>query len=114
MKNLNSMRKHKLLTQELTKKLPALYAQENEKDPVVYAKFFCPYMNLGYWLATEYDPEQRLFFGFVVLNDPSCAELGYFSLDELEQSSVKGVPAVERDLYFKPEVLSKVKEQIGL
>jgi len=32
----------KLLTDELRAKLPALYSQEHEADPVVYAKFFLP------------------------------------------------------------------------
>ena len=32
----------KLLTDELRAQLPALYAQEKETDPMVYAKFFTP------------------------------------------------------------------------
>jgi hypothetical protein len=32
----------KLLTDELLAQLPALYAQEKEKDQMVYAKFFTP------------------------------------------------------------------------
>ena len=114
LKKANAMRGHKLLTKEIEKKLPALYSQENEKDPVVRVKFFSPYMSYGYWLGLEYDPAQKLFFGYAVLNDPSCGELGYFSLEELESASYRGIPAVERDCSFKPAKLSEVKEKLGL
>ena len=35
----------KLLTEELRMQLPLLYSQENEKDPMVHAKFFTPWSN---------------------------------------------------------------------
>jgi len=72
---------------------------------MVWVKFFTPWSNWT-WLATEYDPEQRLFFGFVIGDYP---ELGYFSLDELE--SVRGPMGItiERDKYWKPCPLSEAK-----
>ncbi len=37
-------------------------------------------------------------------------ELGYFSLDELAEATVFGsVPAVERDLYWKPMTLGEIR-----
>jgi hypothetical protein len=30
-----------LMSEELRKKLPPLYSQENKKDPIVYASFSC-------------------------------------------------------------------------
>ena len=94
----------KLLTKELRQKLPPLYSCERCTDPMVHAKFFSPDTNWT-WYALEFDGAD-LFFGYVVGLD---CELGYFSLEELE--SVRGPLglAVERDLYFKPRLLSEVK-----
>ena len=94
----------KLLTKDLRRKLPPLYSTEKCADPIVYAKLFTP--DSGWtWYVLEFDGED-LFFGFVIGLD---SELGYFSLSELE--SVRGPLglAVERDLYFKPRLLSEVK-----
>lgn len=105
-----------LLTKELRKKIPALYSQENEIDPMCYVKFFDP---VGSWTWYVTEGEQRgedfLFFGFVIGFD---AELGYFTLNQLEtaKSGATGLQAmpIERDLYFNPCRLSKVKEQHNL
>lgn len=96
----------KLLTAELRKQLPALYSQENEKDPMVICKFFSPYLNWT-WYATEFDGKDT-FFGYVMGEDN---ELGYFSLSELESlTRMNGkLPLVETDKFFKPCKLSEVK-----
>jgi hypothetical protein len=93
-----------LLTNELRRKLPKLYASEHEADPVVICKFFTPDSSWT-WYAIEFDGDDT-FFGFVEGLDN---ELAYFSLSELE--SVRGplgLP-IERDLYFEPRRLSQVK-----
>ena len=96
----------KLLTKELQKTLPPLYASENEKDPMVICKFFFPDFHWT-WYAIEYDGKDT-FFGWV---DGDFPELGYFSLSELKQARGKlGLP-LERDHFFKPCRLSKVIEQ---
>lgn len=91
----------KLLTQAILKKLPALYSQEDKpaSEITIPVKFFgggaCT------WYATEYDPESRIFFGFVTLGDPQNAELGTFALDELK--AVRFPPfglSIERDLHW--------------
>src|SRR5258708_6285423 len=96
--------KMQLLTKELRKKLPRLYSQENEKDPIVYVKYFDPVRSWT-WYVTEGEQRGRdfLFFGLVIGYD---CELGYFSLNELETvkkglSGIKALP-IERDLYFTP------------
>jgi hypothetical protein len=94
----------KLLTKEILKKLPKLGATESEIDPMAIVKFFHP-MSSWTWYATEYSPEERMFFGRV---DGHDSELGYFSLDELEQTQVRGLK-IERDQWFKPTKLSEVK-----
>ncbi len=85
----------KLLTNEIKRRLPALYSQENEKDPMVICKFFDP-SGSWTWYAIEgspvdengyYDTDKEkvdfLFFGLVIGFEP---ELGYFSLKELESA----------------------------
>jgi len=95
----------KLLTKELLKKLPPLYAAENEADPMVWVKFFYPDF-LWTWYGIEFDGKD-LFFGWV---DGDFPELGYFSLAELKQTRGKLGCPIERDLYFKPCRLSEVKK----
>lgn len=101
----------KLLTKALTKALPPLYSQEKVADPIVHAKFFAPW-GMATWWATEFDGEDT-FFGFALLNDPSLAELGYFSLSELQ--AVKGPfgLGIERDIHFTPQPLSVAKAVAG-
>ena len=97
-----------LLTDELRAQLPTLYAQENEKDPIIHVKFFTPWTGWT-WFVTEGSQEEDdfIFFGYVIGLE---AEWGYFSLCELE--SVRG-PAgltIERDLYFTPKRKSEIPE----
>jgi hypothetical protein len=88
----------KLLTKAIEKNLPPLYSQENKdpKDVRVWVKFFSP-VGAAIWFATEYDPEQRLFFGYARIHE---GELGYFSLDELESVQLPFGLTIERDLYW--------------
>jgi hypothetical protein len=91
----------KLLTKELRDTIPRLYSGEKARDPIVRCKFFLPDAQWT-WYVLEFDGEDT-FFGYVVGLE---AELGYFSLRELE--SVRGPLGlkVERDLYFEPMPLS--------
>ena len=89
----------RLLTEELRARLPTLYSQEAESDPIVYAKFFLP--GTGWtWYVTEgsQEGEEFRFFGFVIGLD---AEFGYFLLSELEGVRSPLGLTVERDLYFR-------------
>lgn len=96
-----------LLTSELRRKLPHLYATEREEDPQIICKFFTPDSRWT-WYAIEFDGDDT-FFGFV---EGLENELGYFNLSELE--SVRGPFGlrVERDLYFEACRLSKVKAKV--
>ena len=94
-----------LLTRQLLKILPPLYSQESIKDPTVWCKFFTPDGSWT-WYVLEFDGVDT-FFGLV---DGFDEELGYFSLIELESVRGKlGLP-IERDRYFKPCLLSKVRK----
>lgn len=94
----------KLLTKDLESRFAQVGSQEQEADPVVIAKFFNP-AGSGTWYATEYNPDERMFFGYVSLFED---EWGSFSLDELEQ--VKGPLGIgiERDLYFEECPISQI------
>lgn len=93
-----------LLTQEIRKALPAIGSQDQEEDPMVYVKFFCPWSHWT-WFAYEYDGED-IFFGFV---KGDFDEYGTFSLSELESISGPMGLKIERDLYFTPKPLSECK-----
>ncbi len=54
----------------------------------------------------QYSPAERLCFGLV---DGFEQELGYFSVDELEQVTGPLGLHVERDLYWTPCPLSQVR-----
>ncbi len=95
-----------LLPEEVRKQLPPLYSQEYEQDPMVYVKFFHP-NSYWTWYATEFDPQQGIFFGWVYGDFP---ELGYFSLAELEEVKDPLGMGIERDLHFTPMRLSEVKK----
>ncbi len=107
----SGLRRHKLMTKELGDTIPALYANDNVEDydsVLAHVKLFSPYSNWT-WYVTEWEAETGLCFGLVKGFE---TELGYFSLDELAEVTVFGsVPAVERDLYWKPTTLGEVKRQ---
>jgi hypothetical protein len=97
-----------LLTDELRASLPALHAQENEKDPIVYVKLFTPWTGWT-WYVTEGSPEgdDFILFAYVIGLE---REWGYVSLNELESIRGPGGLTIERDLYFSPKRRSEIKE----
>ena len=94
-----------LLTQEIKSKLPVLYTQENEEDPMVICKFFAVFTNWT-WYGIEFDGNDT-FFGYVAGDYP---ELGYFTLSELQELKGPMGLTIERDMYFKPCRLSEIKK----
>ena len=102
---LDRVRGHQLLPASVAKTLPALYANENTPDPVAQVKLFCPYSG-AVWFLTEYSPEEGLAFGWADLGF-GCGELGYIDVNELIGLNRRGLPLVERDLYWSPRPLSE-------
>jgi len=96
-----------LLTKGLLQRFVKIGRQENVSDPVVVAKFFNP-TGAGTWYATEYDPEERLFFGFVSIFGDWNDEWGSFSLDELQNYRGKFGLGIERDLHFDEKPISQI------
>jgi len=92
----------KLMTKAIEQRFAQVGSQEETpfKEKIIIAKFFNP-SGIGTWYATEYNPEERLFFGFCSLFGDHNDEWGYFSLTELE--SIKTPPfglGIERDMHF--------------
>jgi hypothetical protein len=103
----------KLLTQQIRKKLPPLYSQDDKGGKaIVQIKFFTPDSNWT-WYATEGQPilndsELETDFQFFGLVDGFERELGYFSLSELKAAKGPMGLSIERDLYFKPKMLEEI------
>jgi Protein of unknown function (DUF2958) len=97
-----------LFPEELRNQLPPLYSQEHVEDPMVMCKFFHPLSTMT-WYAIEGSSEENdfIFFGWVHSDQP---ELGYFSLNEMQETQVMGL-GIERDLHFSPKKLSEVRKE---
>lgn len=96
-----------LLTDELRNRLPPLNGQEAEADPVVYARFFVPGMELA-WYPIEGEPQGAdfLFFGWI---SGSRNEFDFFLLSELEAfRGLLELQRVERDPAFAAGRLTDV------
>ena len=103
----------KLMTKKLEKRFAEVERQEDVEDPIVVAKFFNP-TGAGTWYATEYDPKQKLFFGYVSIFGDHCDEWGYFSLEQLEEYTGRFGLGIERDLYWTERPASEVIAKKGL
>lgn len=101
-----------LLTKEIEARFAKVGSQEGSKNPTVIAKFFNP-CGSATWYATEYIPEEKMFFGYVNLFGGDDAEWGYFLLEELKEIRLPFGMGIERDLYcgekpigdFEPKAL---------
>jgi hypothetical protein len=103
----------KLLTEEIKRKLPKLYEQEDKGgDAIVYLKMFTPDSSFTFFASEgSQEGDDFIFFGLVNGHEK---ELGYFSLKELQ--SVKGplgLP-IERDLYWQPKTLREIAPEMFL
>ena len=93
----------KLLTKAIIQKFQKIGKQDIE-NPIVIAKFFNP-VGIGTWLATEFNPITKVFFGRVDLHE---SEFGFFSLEELESVKLRFGLGIERDIYFEPIPINEV------
>jgi len=95
-----------LLPQGIAATLPPLFTTEEipVEQKVLHVKLFDPYTQWT-WYASEYDPKERVFFGYVVGQE---CELGYFSLDELESLMMPDnvTPRIDRDVSFAPTIFN--------
>jgi hypothetical protein len=89
--------------------MPVLYATEREgmEDWVVRMRFYHPVAQYS-WYAVEYDPEDRVFFGWA---DCEFQEWGYFSLLEMAFLEVSGV-RIMWDVDFEPVRFGELKAKL--
>jgi len=100
----------KLMTKALEKRFAKVGRQEKVEDPIIIAKFFNP-TGRGNWFATEYNPKDKIFFGYVSLFGDYCDEWGSFSLSELEDYKGQLGLGIERDLGFEETKSSEIIKQ---
>ncbi len=87
----------KLITKEIQALLPNIDATEgiDAQHVKVPLKLFHPMSNWT-WYVTEFNPETGEMFGMVHGFEK---ELGFFTLQELEEVKVHGL-GIERDMYW--------------
>ena len=113
----NSIRGMKLLTQEIRRHLPALYAQDGKGGKAIaYLKLFTPDAGWTWWItegsAINDESGHEVDFQFFGLVEGHEKELGYFNLSELEEvNGPMGLP-IERDLCFKPKTLAEIAPEL--
>jgi hypothetical protein len=91
----------------LPKSIPALYATENQSpsEKIAQVKIIHPFAPFMFWYIFEFDGDDTLFV-WANLGDNDCAEYGYASLQEMEESgcivdrSFKPTPLSELNLYL--------------
>jgi len=96
---------HDLMPAWLAETVPALGTTEYSQDPLLPVKLFTP--DAGWrWYIAEYDATQRLALAYVPAAVDAWDEI---SLDAL--TSIRGPLglAVERDLFWRPALLSRVQ-----
>lgn len=79
-------------------------SQEDVGDPIVVAKLF-DIAGSGTWYLTEFDPKDKIAFGYVT--GLAYDEWGDVYIPELEEILHFGIPRIERDLYFKQKPISE-------
>jgi hypothetical protein len=111
------MRGMKLLTQEIRKKLPPLYAQESKGGKaVVHIKYFTPESSWTWYIAegspVTDESGKEVDFKFFGLVDGHFKEMGYVMLSELETTrGPLGLP-IERDLHWQPKTLEEIAPEM--
>ena len=89
-------------TQAQLKRLPALYATEENTSKVAVVRYF--FGGRGAFYAVEFDASAGEFFGFGVF-DSGDSEYCYMSLADLKARRA------ERDLHFSPKPLGDACKQ---
>jgi hypothetical protein len=84
--------------------IPPLYSSESTSlaEKIVYVRLFA-LGSAATWLIAEYDPSERIAFGYADLfgeGSAGGAEWGYICLEELEEIEFMGIRRVEVDRSF--------------
>ena len=96
----------KLIPRTLLSDIPDLYATEGQANLLCHVKLFTPDANFTWYIIELSKNDMNTCYGYVQGLEN---ELGYFTLEELEAIHGPLGLAVERDLSFKPILLSSLK-----
>ncbi len=113
----NKIRGMKLLTKEIREQLPEIYTQDGKGGrAVAYVKFFTPDSGFTWWItegsAIKDEQGAEVDFHMFGLVQGQCKELGYVSLNELEEANgPMGLP-IERDLHWQPKMLEEIAPEM--
>lgn len=97
-----------LIPKEILNTIPDLYETERTKDPLCQVKLFMPDAQWTWYIIEHSKEDGVTCYGYV---EGIESELGYFSLEEIV--GVRGIMhlAIERDMQFKPTLLSLLKKE---
>ena len=96
----------KLIPTSMLEAIPNLYDTEDVKDPICHIKLFTPDSSFTWFILECSKEDKNLCFAYVVGLE---SELGYVTLNELEEVRGPLGLAIERDTSFTPTLLSEVK-----
>ncbi len=91
-------------------RMPPLYTNENTKleDIMIHMHFF---FGGSDWYMAEYSQEDRIFFGYTILNgDYQNSEWGYTLYDELRNIRIPPGFEIDRDLHWEPTKVSDIEK----
>jgi hypothetical protein len=95
------------LPEVLEARIPPIYSQRNEADPMVYARIVAP-NSKRVWYVTEGSPEgdDFRFFGYIA---EGVLEWNYFSLSDLKSWAYSSGIDIRWDKSFRPALLSSAE-----
>ena len=100
-----------LLTKKIREKLIKNHLeQDGSKTFKAEVKLFNP-CGIGTWYLSELNPDTNVAFGLCELHEK---ELGYVSIDELEEIKLPFLLKIERDLYFQPTHFCELMQSRGV
>jgi len=116
-------RRHKLMTAELAKALPAIGSQDGKGPETLFrVKFFSPYSARHTFFVSEFDGKDELFGFCVSPLEPSYDEWCYDSLENLASVTLQAPPpfpsgvhvlAIERDCHWMPKYAKDIPEWVA-
>ena len=96
----------KLIPKTLLSDIPDLYETEGTLNPICHIKLFTPDSNWTWYIIEFSKADAKTCYGYV---DGPEGELGYFTLEELEEIYGPLGLAIERDFSFTPIPFSEIK-----
>jgi len=96
-----------LIPKEILDTIPDLYCSTDTTDPLCRVKLFTPDANWTWYIIEHSKEDNVICYGYVQGLEN---ELGYFSLEEIADVRGRMNLPVERDMSFKPTLLSMLQK----